>query len=55
MFRLDVDELTRLTGFEAMSKRILGKWDVDVAGNITLEEWIEYIKSKGEEGECLST
>jgi len=48
--RLNIDELIGLTGFEAMAKRLLGKWDSDLTGDITLDEWTEYIKSKGEEG-----
>ena len=45
--RLDIDEITAMSGFSAMAERLLGCADVDLSGDVDLGEWLEYIRGKG--------
>merc|ERR1719272_2641538 len=47
--KLDLDELGKMTGFSKLAKRLMGKADVDNSGQLTMEEWITYIESKGDQ------
>ena len=48
---LNVDELTSMTGVGAMAERMLGSSDADLSGSISLDEWLAYIKKKGDRAE----
>ena len=45
--KLDLDELANMTGFSKMARNLMGKADVDKSGQLSLEEWVEYIVSLG--------
>ena len=47
--KLDLDELGKMTGFAKLAKRLMGKADVDSSGQLTMEEWVTYIESKGDQ------
>ena len=48
--KLDLDELAKMTGFAKMARNLLGKADADSSGQLTMEEWVAYIESKGDQG-----
>ena len=52
--KLDLDELGKMTGFSKLAKRLMGKADVDSSGQLTMEEWITYIESKGDQATKVS-
>merc|ERR1740136_410704 len=47
--KLDLNELAEITGFAKMGKSLMGKADSDGDGRLTIQEWVEYIESKGEQ------
>jgi hypothetical protein len=47
--QLDLDELGKMTGFAKLAKRLMGKADVDRSGQLTMDEWVTYIESKGDQ------
>ena len=48
---LDLDELCALTGFSRLAEKLLGKLDDDHDGQVTLEQWIEFIVGKGDKAD----
>ena len=46
--KLDLDELAKMTGFAKMGKSLMGKADGDGDGRLTMQEWVAFIESKGD-------